>query len=74
MHRTDDSAARCAGCKHVRRAHEHYRRGTDCSACACRRFVRPGQAADLASSFGRLLKAMYTNRPISGRTYAPANR
>ena len=25
-------------CGHPREAHEHYRRGTDCSACLCPRF------------------------------------
>jgi hypothetical protein len=30
------------GCGHPRHLHEHYRRGTDCSApdCACRRYQR----------------------------------
>ncbi len=25
-------------CGHVRRAHEHYRSGTDCALCPCQRF------------------------------------
>ncbi len=25
-------------CGHVRRAHEHYRNGTDCALCTCQRF------------------------------------
>jgi hypothetical protein len=27
-------------CGHPREAHEHYRRGTDCSACLCPRYDR----------------------------------
>ncbi|SFP13212.1 hypothetical protein SAMN05660464_2157 [Geodermatophilus dictyosporus] len=34
-----DSSA-CSGCGHTRRAHQHYRRGTDCSLCSCPRFHR----------------------------------
>lgn len=29
------------GCGHSKQAHTHYRRGTDCAACACARFDRP---------------------------------
>jgi len=28
-------------CGHGKRAHEHYRRGTDCGLCTCTRFSRP---------------------------------
>lgn len=28
-------------CGHGRQAHEHYRRGSDCALCTCRRFHRP---------------------------------
>ena len=31
---------RCS-CGHRKSAHEHYRRGTDCSLCSCPRFSRP---------------------------------
>lgn len=31
--------ARCS-CGHLREHHEHYRRGTDCALCDCRRFRR----------------------------------
>ena len=27
-------------CGHDRKAHEHYRAGTDCSLCTCRGFTR----------------------------------
>lgn len=30
----------CARCGHLREAHEHFRGGTDCSLCTCRRFLR----------------------------------
>jgi hypothetical protein len=29
-------------CGHDRDAHEHFRRGTDCAACGCGRFRKPG--------------------------------
>ena len=32
--------SRVCGCGHAKDAHEHYRRGTDCSACDCARFRR----------------------------------
>lgn len=32
------SVPRPCRCGHEERAHEHYRRGTDCGLCACRRF------------------------------------
>ena len=35
-----ESLARCA-CGHGRPAHDHYRRGSDCGLCWCRRFARP---------------------------------
>ncbi|GAA4121676.1 hypothetical protein GCM10022215_26800 [Nocardioides fonticola] len=28
-------------CGHEHAAHEHYRRGTDCALCDCRRYRRP---------------------------------
>jgi hypothetical protein len=28
-------------CSHGRTAHEHYRRGTDCALCGCRKYHRP---------------------------------
>jgi hypothetical protein len=31
----------CA-CGHLRTAHEHYRRGTDCALCTCAQFHRRG--------------------------------
>jgi hypothetical protein len=34
-------AGRLCSCGHVKQAHQHYRRGTDCSACACLRYSRP---------------------------------
>lgn len=39
------SGADTCTCGHLRTAHEHYRRGTDCSLCpvgVCRRFRRTG--------------------------------
>ncbi len=33
-------AASC-GCGHGKRAHEHYRRGSDCAFCDCARYRRP---------------------------------
>ena len=27
------------GCVHDRQAHEHYREGSDCGLCGCRRFA-----------------------------------
>lgn len=38
-------------CGHVADAHEHYRPGSDCGACACRRFAtaQPRSAAGLAA-------------------------
>jgi hypothetical protein len=35
------SARKTCSCGHERRAHEHYRRGTDCALCDCDRFHRP---------------------------------
>jgi hypothetical protein len=29
---------RCRRCGHPKDAHEHYRRGTDCALCECRKF------------------------------------
>lgn len=47
------SLARCR-CGHPRHAHEHYRRGCECSACPCPRYCRwPELAAELAA-LGRL--------------------
>ena len=37
--------ARCATCGHLRDSHEHYRRGMECSQCACMRYVSPALAA-----------------------------
>jgi hypothetical protein len=34
------SAVTC-GCGHVKTAHEHYRRGSDCALCDCARYRRP---------------------------------
>lgn len=34
-------------CGHDRDAHEHFRRGTDCAACDCARFRKPGLLARL---------------------------
>jgi hypothetical protein len=34
------ASADCSRCGHRRAAHEHYRTGSDCSLCACRRFTR----------------------------------
>ncbi len=34
-------AAATCGCGHVKRAHEHYRRGSDCAFCDCVRYRRP---------------------------------
>jgi hypothetical protein len=28
-------------CRHVKQAHEHYRRGTDCALCDCPRYTDP---------------------------------
>jgi hypothetical protein len=28
----------CSACGHGKRAHLHYRRGTDCALCACERY------------------------------------
>lgn len=38
-----DADIRCRGCGHYGEAHEHFRRGTDCSAarCRCLRFRLP---------------------------------
>ena len=36
-----DEGHACATCGHGRRAHEHYRSGSDCALCDCRRFRRP---------------------------------
>lgn len=38
---TDRRVCRCG---HSRDAHEHYRPGTDCSACGCARLRWPGRA------------------------------
>lgn len=37
--RTPNPVARCT-CGHPRGAHEHYRRGCECSACDCPRYRR----------------------------------
>jgi hypothetical protein len=34
------SGRTCSGCGHGKTAHEHYRRGTDCSLCDCPRYRR----------------------------------
>lgn len=39
-----DAGPTCS-CGHPRRAHEHYRRGSDCAMCGCRRFRRPRRLA-----------------------------
>jgi hypothetical protein len=33
--------APCSTCDHGKRAHAHYRRGTDCALCSCARYRRP---------------------------------
>ncbi len=35
----------CSGCGHARQAHQHYRRGTECSLCSCPRYHRSAKAA-----------------------------
>lgn len=35
---TEPSPNALCVCGHVHEAHEHYRRGTDCALCDCRRF------------------------------------
>jgi hypothetical protein len=35
---TRDHGARDCRCGHEGRAHEHYRRGTDCALCTCAKF------------------------------------
>lgn len=37
----DSPLLRCRQCGHVRDAHQHLRRGTDCSACECKRYHKP---------------------------------
>jgi hypothetical protein len=39
-----DAGPTCS-CGHPRRAHEHYRRGSDCAMCGCGRFRRPRRLA-----------------------------
>ena len=48
------SLRRPCGCGHGKDAHEHYRRGTDCSACACVAFK--GQL-EVTLRFGRSVPA-----------------
>jgi len=38
--RRPDGGSVC-DCDHGRSAHDHYRRGSDCSLCRCARFRRP---------------------------------
>jgi hypothetical protein len=38
--RSPEEQASACRCGHVRDTHEHYRRGTDCAVCDCRRYVR----------------------------------
>jgi hypothetical protein len=50
--RRDDGPAKvaCAACEHPRDAHEHHRRGTDCSqsGCGCLQWKKPrGKLAGL---------------------------
>lgn len=45
-------------CVHPADVHDHYRRGTDCSMCECRRF-RPVR-------FRRLRDAVFTTRLLAG--------
>lgn len=35
------TVAKTCSCGHGRTAHEHYRRGTDCALCRCRKYHRP---------------------------------
>jgi hypothetical protein len=37
--------SRCGTCGHLREAHTHFRRGSDCSQCYCMGFVSPALAA-----------------------------
>ncbi|WP_248705112.1 hypothetical protein [Curtobacterium sp. MWU13-2055] len=39
VHLDADDAA-CGTCGHAQAAHEHYRPGTDCALCDCRKFRR----------------------------------
>jgi hypothetical protein len=41
---SDRSAPRDCTCGHAARAHEHYRRGSDCALCTCPKF-RAGAVA-----------------------------
>jgi hypothetical protein len=38
--RTPAEEAKACRCGHVALAHEHYRRGTDCAVCECRKYRR----------------------------------
>lgn len=38
-----DEEAKACRCGHVVLAHEHYRRGTDCSVCECEKYSRQGR-------------------------------
>ena len=38
---SEDAGPACARCGHGRRAHEHYRSGSDCALCDYPRFSRP---------------------------------
>jgi hypothetical protein len=38
---SEDAGPACGRCGHGRRAHEHYRSGSDCALCDCPRFSRP---------------------------------
>lgn len=46
-------------CGHDRDAHEHFRRGTDCAACGCARFRKPGLLARLR---GRPTRVPWSDR------------
>ncbi len=41
------TAAPACVCGHAKVAHEHYRDGSDCAVCACKRYRRPSRVLDV---------------------------
>jgi hypothetical protein len=42
-------------CSHARDAHDHYRPGTDCSGCSCRRYLNPYRVVGIGAAIAVLL-------------------
>jgi hypothetical protein len=82
---TPSNQATSCTCGHVRDAHEHYRRGTDCALCECPKFRAARRGADAdptpaptpdadATTAADLVIDLRPEPAVAAATAAPAER